>query len=423
MSNAPYTLMLLVLGSVQITGCIGLGSGSESPAFSPDGTHISYLSEDRLEEWVVDGKTWFRSINLHWCSVSDPAKESSIPVETLVGAEFMSSGRVPCLEVKWSPNSSRIGVLTPHKLIIVEANSRKKTEIRDGRIMSFAWLSSGEIAYCTRRTRGNMQRRVICRQDLTGQHRTEVAAFREYPGRDLQMDYSWREYWSPSGKHVIFLEPAFGGQYHCVNVFDGTTHAFGQTKAKACHEGVAWAPDSSHAFCVSRKVGPEDIYEAILLEPATGKAVDRTSDFQETFKGGWPTLEPIWTADGKYVLANGSPTGGLLVQPDPWKVVPLGQILAPKFDAGKKSTNRLRLFRLPVAGWVGVLFTEKEGDPSLKYAADYSGEQVRALQETPDDLAISPDGTLAATIGQDKRVRILNLDKWDKGTSLINANH
>ena len=408
MSNAPYTLMLLVLGSVQTAGCIGIRSGRGSIAFSPDGTHISYLREDRLEELVVDGKIWSRNISLLWCSVSDPATESSAAIETL-GAEFRSYIHVPCLEAKWSPESSRIGVLTPHKLIIVEANSRKKTEIRDGTITSFAWLSDEHCAYLTRRLGRNTQRLVICRVDLDTQQKTDVFAFPERP-RNLSIGSGD---WSPSGKFLILMEPDGGRQYHCVNVFDGTVRSLGQTDAY--NVGVAWAPDSSRAFCVSGKVGPGDRYEALMLDPETGVTVDCTAGFHQTFAGHAPSLAPLWTVDGKYVLINALDIGGHLVQPDPWEAVPLGQKLAPRFTVPKLSKTKPWLFRLPVPDWVGVLPTGNVGDSPVKYAADYSGEQVRTLLENCDYWAISPDATVAATIGQDNRVRILKLDKWDKG--------
>jgi hypothetical protein len=341
--------MFITLGIVNAAGCVA-GTTREDLRFSAEGTCVCYLKEDRLEEPWLHGKVWSRSISLHWCRTSDPAKESSVAIDTL-GVEFGGYIHVPCLGAEWSPDASRIGVLTPHKLVIVETGSRKKTEIRDGQIMGFTWLSAEKIAYCTRRARSGMQRRVICRQNVLNQRGTEVVALPEHSGKYLKDDYSLPTHWSPSGKYAIFLEPRSPGQFHCVDLLDGTMRTFGQTDAS--DQGVVWAPGSARAFCVSRKVGPEDLYEAVLFEPATGRTLDCTAGFQAAFGDGWSAASatpsvwaPVWTRDGKYIIASGSSTGGLLVQPDPWRVIPLGQAVA----AGLRIKSRPWLFSLPVAG-------------------------------------------------------------------------
>jgi len=405
MKNSYPALVTLIVVALQVTGCIRKGSGVGVLRFSPDAKHVCYIREDRIEENVVDGKTWLRSRSLHWCSTSDPAKEYSTHIDTL-GAEYRSYSTV-LGEVKWSPNGTRIAVLTPHKLAIVETNSGKKRELRDGTITSFVWLPDGQIVYCTRRIKGNMQRRVICREDLDIRQRTDIVAF---PERHADGSPGRGDNWSPSGKFVIFMEPDFGGQYHCVNALDGTAFSFGQVAAS--DYGVAWTPDSSRAFCVSRKIGPEDVYEAILVDPATGTTVDCTGGFQATFAGHFPSLVPLWTVDGKYVIVNALHINGHLVHPDPWQVVSLGQILAPHFTAPTKwSTINPWLFRLPVSGWVGVVPTGNYGDSPTQYAADYSGQRVMPLlKDFP--RAVSPDGTKAATIGKDGHVKIHRLGKW-----------
>ncbi len=396
--------IVLVLASMQIAGCIAGGGGASNLVFSPDGTRIAFLREDSLQELAVDGKKWFRTITLHWCSTSEPAKESSVHIDTL-GAEYRGYIHVGT-EVKWSPNGSRIGVWTPYKLTIVEISSGRKIEIRDGTIWSFAWSSDGQVVYCTRCTKSNMQRRVICRVDLETQQKTEIVAFPERPVGGSPR----RENWSPSGRFVIFMEPDIGGQYHCVDVFDGTVRSFGQTDAYDV--GVAWAPDSSRAFCVSNKVGPGDMFEALLLDPVTGTTVDCTAGFQDTFADHAPSLVPLWTVDGKYVLVNALHINGHLVQPDPWQVVPLGEMLASRFTPPTTwSTINPRLFRLPVPGWVGVVPTGNYGDSPVQYATDYSGQRVVPLLEDYP-RAISPDGTTAATIGKDGRIMIHRLGKW-----------
>jgi hypothetical protein len=375
-----------------------------SLTFSPDGKHVCFIREDRVEEKVVDGQIWSRSISLHWCSVSDPTTESSTRIDAL-GLEYKGYVNVGT-EVEWSPHGSRIGVWTRYKVSIVDIKSGSKSQIRDGTITSFAWLSDGELAYLTRRIEGNRQRIVICRVDVNTLRRTDVFAFPERP-KSLSIGSGD---WSPSGKFLIFMEPDGRRQYHCVNVSDGTVRSFGQTDAYDV--GVAWTQDSSRVFCVSNKVGPEDRYEAIMLDPTTGATVDCTPGFQTTFAGHAPSLVALWTVDGKYVLVNALHISGHLVQPDPWQVIPLGQILAPGFTLPTKwSTIDPWLFRLSVAGWVGVVPTGNYGDSPIQYAVDYSGQRViPLLKDFP--RAVSPDGTKAATIDEGCHVEIRRLGKW-----------
>jgi len=70
MRNYCYSVFFFAFGVAQLAGCIRAGSGAGSLTFSADGEQVCYLREDRIEEDVVDGKTWLRSISLHWCNTS-----------------------------------------------------------------------------------------------------------------------------------------------------------------------------------------------------------------------------------------------------------------------------------------------------------------------------------------------------------------
>lgn len=389
-----------------MAGCSLPHRSAISMAFDPAGTNVAYLWEDRSEEPAVDGKVWSRTISLHWCATGSPDEQSSVIVDTL-GIGFAGYAAIAA-DIKWSPSGTRIGVLTPQKLVLVDAKAKTVKTFEDGRITSFAWLSDDEVAYCARRTGKGVQRRVICRQKMDQTQRSNVVEFGWYPAND----YSWQEHWSPSGQYVVVMEPAIGGQFQMVNVLDATSRPFGQTNAH--DEGVAWSRDSRQAFCVSETVGPNDAYEATLVSVGGSIVANCSRRYQETFAAGKqrPRLEPFWTADGTYVIGNAARDGGYLIQPNPWQAVHLGQILSSRSEVPKTSTNLPWLFWLPVPGWAGVLPTGNEGDSPTKYATTYAGQSFVPLVNTRGIWAISPNGTAVATVDNEKHVRVQVLGKW-----------
>lgn len=402
-----YASVFLGIEIIHLAGCIGQGSNVGDLTFSPDGEQICYLREDKIEEKVVDGKVWFRSISLHWCSTNNPASRRSIHIDSL-GRDFGHS--TVLRKVKWSPGGSWIGVLTPHRLTAVATDTGDKCEIRDGAISSFAWCSKNEVFYSTNRRIWSKRRPVICREDLSTRQRTDVVTFADRPVEEVG---GHRGYWSPSGRWAILMEPSHVGQYSCVDASLGTVHAFGQHDAYVV--GVSWMPDSSHAFCVSGRVGMETLHEAVLYEPATATVVDCTGGFRQTFRDDRHLhIEPVWTPDGHYVLVNSLNAGGTLVQPDPWKVIPLGRLTSPQLTGLGPLRINPTLFWLPVPGWIGVRPTGTYADSP--YVADYSGKRVVPLlvRDGPPAVvphAVSPDGTMGAIIGVDGHLRICSLDR------------
>ncbi|NLG64910.1 MAG: hypothetical protein GX537_04830, partial [Actinobacteria bacterium] len=317
--------LLLAGGWIHVSGCGTAGGGPSQLTFSPDGSQVAFIWEDNLQELAVDGRTWLRHITLHWCRTNDAGALAMAPIGWF-GAEYWRHGELP-LDMKWSPGASRIGVLTPHTLVIVEAHSRRVTAITDEVITSFAWVSDTEVAYCTKRTAKGMHQRALRRYDLQDRTRGEIARFAWRPA----CEYTWNEHWSPSGQFVVFMEPPVRGRFHIVNIQRGVASARGQTDAYSI--GVAWAPDSSRALCVSAQVGPALVYEAFVIDPLTGEMADCTSAFSDVFGDSVAALEPLWTADGRYVLVNAPGIGGHLVQPVPWEAIPLGRMFEDAYGS------------------------------------------------------------------------------------------
>lgn len=100
------------------------------------------------------------------------------------------------------------------------------------------------------------------------------------------------------------------------------------------------------------------------------------------------------------------------MQPEPWKVFPLGQALRPELPRSEASTDCPSLFQLPVPGTVGVFPTGNEGDSPTKWAAACSGARVLPLLETRGSWAVSPDGRNVATADNDGHIRVVDVGEW-----------
>jgi hypothetical protein len=390
-----------------VAGCVGPARGWGQPSFSPDGEQVCYIREDSIEEKVVDGKTWCHSVYLHWCNVNNPGGSRSIHIGWF--GWNVGCPNVP-VKVKWSPDGRRIGVWTPHQVTLVDVRSGVKKVLQDGIITGFAWRPDGGLSYLTHRIDGETQVIVVCLTDSGCNQRSDIFTF---PQRPTTADWA-AGHWSPSGERLVVMDPGRSQRFHCIRTGDGTTRSFGQEGARDA--GVAWTPDSSRAFCVSRKIGPRGDYQAFLLDAANDSIVDCTSGFQSTFAQHRPSIESAWTVDGRYVIANALDVGGYLIQPSPWQALPLGQIAAMRIPQAKhqKNTNPW-LFRLPIAGWVGVVPTGNFGDSPVLYASDYTGQRLVPLPEGcsgavyrggPGSASISRDGTKIATTSGDGVVSI-----------------
>ncbi len=225
-----------------------------------------------------------------------------------------------------------------------------------------------------------------------------------------QIDYrgNYHDYVSPTGEYVVFMSQGYGaGFFYLLNVQTGKVTTLSE-KAAQC-QGVAWKPDGSCVFCLSSK-------EALLYYPKEGRTKDLSGNYDNAFRRDLefqPGIDSLWTPDGRYIVINTLKTGGSLVCPDPWRVVPTGKLLVRYLE--EKENHRVYrdppdsypyLFVQPYPGWVRLwirFVTDKR--PSLpgqavvletqNYLADYEGKRFLPMQ--PSDSpgrawTVTPDG-------------------------------
>jgi hypothetical protein len=184
------------------------------------------------------------------------------------------------------------------------------------------------------------------------------------------------EHWSPDGVFVAYKLPGRG--FALLNADSGTVRSFDTPPAADLQ--AAWKADSSVVVCASfdEKHSPN---AAVLIELDTGQTTDLSREFSMSFADPFrSSLEPAWTPEGKYFIVNTSEQGGSLVQPRPWVVIPVGELVAdtlgrrhPADLYSDPSANPLpSVHFFPAAGWVQVLAGGRE------YAVDYAvGQSVR----------------------------------------------
>ena len=146
-------------------------------------------------------------------------------------------------------------------------------------------------------------------------------------------------------------------------------------------------------FCLTRTpvTEPRRQWEALLLDPATGKVTDFSARFEKAFGDGWvSSLGPVWTPDGKYLVAAAEHRRGTLIGLEPWEVIPIADRLSEELELGYRLTD---LCALPIPGWL------RAGGPERQYLVDYTGRRAVVL-DNGRFWSCSPDGKLSAVVGR-----------------------
>jgi hypothetical protein len=226
------------------------------------------------------------------------------------------------------------------------------------------------------------------------------------------------EHWSPKGRYVLYIKnPWLSDSSICLLDVKSCNIklTFGQPKSHLItfgtdgSAGVSWALDESKVFCLAEVI--EKGEQAFLVETETNQIFDCTKESSKDFNEA-PVLLPLWTTDGRCILANSyAGIGGCLIQPRPWKVVPIAKQLATRFNYNGPYWPVI--FPLNISNWVGLnapqLSKGKSGPP--KYAIDYEGRESTFLFDDPGIFACSPNGKRAATIW----INVKKSDPMDKG--------
>lgn len=409
--------------AVMASGCVILDNNWVGHIrFSPDGSTLTYVQVVSLDQFTIHPTNYAQTAYVRWCDVEQPEVVRSTKVD-FVGLEFSGLSLGGVIHTQVSPDSRHLAIASLHHCSIVNLQTGRRWRLtpRTEFVASLAWLDGNTLGYAAHtNVRGKYREisdRTFWRQDIHKDVSSRVAVYREV-GIDagtMSLVFRKLEHWSPGGRYVVFMSPYGRGRYQLLDLHSGTVRAFGQSDASA--EGVAWKRDGSAAMCVSRIiVGGQR--EALLLDSATGHTLDLSASFSDVFRGYPPRIEPLWTPDDQYVLANDLQLGGCLIRPEPWLFIPVVQRIADRTTPSAEGAPYLidrpysrkrglpTLWPLPVEGWAGWYF----GAHRKNYAVSYSGAAAVPIPIDSGQIAWSPNGKKAATVNKDKVVRIYDID-------------
>lgn len=401
-------LLLVVFAVVGLTGCMEGGSPG-GINFSPDGSIIAYTYVKRIDlPLPPEMPTIYSTVYLQWCSSNKLKECRSLKIDTY-GKSYGSfvQGKFSLI---FSPDSKQLAVRSPRYLEIVDLGTMKRHRLAgpDEPVASMGWLGNGDMVYS------------VFRESATGKqsHGVTHQIFRhsigEPPGKRLllyeQNDYDgpYHDYISPTGEYVVFNSQGYS-KAHFLLLNTRTAEVKTLTEKPAQFQGASWKPDGSCVFCLSSR-------EALLWYPKEDRKKDVSQDYDNSFRRSIqyaPSIDGRWTPEGEYIVINSSGTGGCLVRPDPWRVVPVGKRLVSHLE----ETENLRVYRdapddypyivaQPYPGWTRAwiqIATEKKPDmlgqtvdlEPRNYLVDYEAERFLLMQ--PSDSpgggwSLSPDG-------------------------------
>ena len=418
-STGSIVTVSLLVG--QLLGCAIYGGDSRAIAFAPDSSIVAYVWQDSLSEFAVDGRAWLSSYHLYWITASAPSKRKHVLVDSAVGYSRAYGGFGP-VALKFSPDSRHAAVVVGDHLTVVDLGSAKSWRINKGNeaVTSFQWLSAHELGYGTAtplKGREDLYRRTIWSQEISGVPGQRTVLHSGTVSREA-VEYLLLhfpiEYWSAKGTYAVFVED---GRFRLLDARTKCASAFGPGPPVYLAQAASWKADESAAFCIGTYIGtPYERLPLAFLVFAEGlETIDCSSGYAADFGKSIPELEEYWTPDNHYIVANDwAGLGGCLIQPDPWKVIRIGENLKKRFELETEYSPSI--FSLPVPGFVGVIGLGQAKHPSdlaHKCAVSHDGKMVKPLFNTPGWWAFSPDGKLAAIIWYDHKLTVHEIDLRD----------
>jgi Tol biopolymer transport system component len=403
-----YLLLIALFAVGGLTGCSGEGSPG-SLHFSPDGSIIAYTYVKRIDlPLPPELPTIYSTVYLQWCR-SDQLKECrSLKIESY-GKSYGSFVQNAFL-LMFSPDSKQLAVKSPRCLEVVDLATMTRRQLTgpDESVGSIGWLGNKEMVYSVFTKPATWEKSYGVTHRIFRHSIGEPSAKRSLLYEQTNYEGLQHDYVSPTGEHVVFMSQGYPkARFLSLNTQTGEVIAL--SKKFSQFQGVSWKPDGSCVFCLSSR-------EAVLWYPKEGRRIDLSEEYDNSFRRFIPykpDIDERWTPDGEYIVINSSKTGGCLVRPGPWQVVPVGKRLMDHLE----QVENLRVYRdspddypyiftQPYPGWTRVwiqIATEKKPEmpgqtvvlEPRNYLVDDEAGRFLFMQssDTPGSgWSLSPDG-------------------------------
>lgn len=238
----------------------------------------------------------------------------------------------------FSPDSKQLAVKSPRYLEVVDLATMIRRQLAGPGepVGSIGWLGNKEMVYSVfaKPTTGEKSYGVthrIFRHSIGEPPEKRSLLYEQTNYEGLQHDYV-----SPTGEHVVFMSQGYPkARFLSLNTQTGEVLTLSKNSSQ--FQGVSWKPDGSCVFCLSSR-------EAVLWYPKEGRKIDLSEEYDNSFRRFIPhnpDLDERWTPDGEYIVINSPKTGGCLVRPVPWQVVPVGKRLVDHLE----QVENLRVYR------------------------------------------------------------------------------
>ncbi len=414
-------LLMMILGfGLASPGCI-IRSGHTIYAleWSPDSSHVAFMRCGGLG-WAVPFTMGFGgpitfAAHVNWALADSGATEvKSLQIDTAC----LTWSNPP--QLAFSPDSRHLAVASGWHVTVIEVESARRWEVstRPEWVTCLFWSSPHEVVYVTATNlHGVRSDRTVWLQDIHRPQATRKAIYREegvFANYPIMAYYAladgsgagWpMEHPSPQGRYLVLASEIPDGRFTLLDVQTGRACTLGSCRRP--RGNVTWRPDESAVVCAAEG------RPVLLADTRNGRIRNLSPRLHKSFPLAYlDDFEPLWTADGQYIVVNAAGMDGCLLRPDPWDIVPVGRRIRERLESKPKRglAGRTRLWRFPVAGW--VVCNAPDGGFCL---SDYEARTVAPLSAVPPRRLwlwrFSPDGRSAAKVGEDgKSVEVVPIN-------------
>lgn len=333
-------IVLLALFTA-LAGCSSQGDASGRIAISPDGQWAGWMySKTRYAHRGPETIPVDQQIYFSWASTTDLSAKQSVLVLRDKASRHHIDGQ---FHFAFSRGGKWAAVVSPERLTFIETATGllRENHLTGEVVSSMRWLNDETLAYVSY----SGSKRTFWRQGCSRPVAERTAIYSdvtEYPLPKLLYEgLDWpREFWSPDGRYALFSGPGMAGSADLLATGTGEVKAIEKGVVVSC---ASWDNAGRRVFWISSTSDGED-YGGHLLNVAGLISIDLGDAVRDAFPESEPGVEPVWTPDDRFIVADSSERGGCLIQLEPWQVfVPCGT-----WKPGSPSAPTLRL--QPAAG-------------------------------------------------------------------------